>query len=257
MNDITIKGARVHNLKNIDISIPKNKLIVVTGVSGSGKSSLVFDIVFEEGRRQYLQSLGMLSGITDEDRFDSISGLGPAVAVQQSIIRQSNPRSTVGTKTNILSLLGVLYASDGDLSCSMCGAPVDKNLVCGTCGNTEERLDASYFSFNSPNGMCLKCSGRGAYFSINMEKLVPDDGITLRQVFDSIDIIPYFHKKYAAYERLPFSRIPDEVKVILFSKLIGDPVLSAWMEKTGIQFLRSIKNLLPGSKRFKKVEVEQ
>ncbi len=104
MKNITIKGARVHNLKGIDISIPKNKLIVATGVSGSGKSSLVFDIVFEEGRRQYLQSLGMLSGIADEDRFDCISGIGPAIAVQQSIIRQSNPRSTVGTKTNILGV---------------------------------------------------------------------------------------------------------------------------------------------------------
>ena len=99
MKDITIKGARVHNLKGIDISIPKNTLIVATGVSGSGKSSLMFDIVFEEGRRQYLQSLGMFSGIADEDRFDAISGIGPTVAVQQNIIRQSNPRSTVGTKT--------------------------------------------------------------------------------------------------------------------------------------------------------------
>ena len=111
MKNITIKGARVHNLKDIDISIPKNKLIVVTGVSGSGKSSLIFDIIFEEGRRQYLQSLGMLSGIADEDKFDSISGIGPTIAVQQSIIRQSNPRSTVGTKTGILGMLGVLFAA--------------------------------------------------------------------------------------------------------------------------------------------------
>ena len=139
MKNITIKGARVHNLKDIDISIPKNKLIVVTGVSGSGKSSLVFDIIFEEGRRQYLQSLGMISGIADEERFDSISGISPAVAVQQSIIRQSNPRSTVGTKTNILSMLGVLYASDGIISCSQCGTPINSNLICGKCKNSEER----------------------------------------------------------------------------------------------------------------------
>ena len=91
MQNITVKGARIHNLKNIDISIPKNKLIVATGVSGSGKSSLMFDIIFEEGRSQYLKSLGILSGIDDEDKFDSISGLGPTIAVQQSIIRQSNP----------------------------------------------------------------------------------------------------------------------------------------------------------------------
>jgi len=212
MKNITIKGARVHNLKGIDISIPKNKLVVVTGVSGSGKSSLVFDIVFEEGRRQYLQSLGMLAGLTDEDKFDSLSGIGPAIAVQQSIIRQSNPRSTVGTKTNILGMLGVLYASDGIISCSLCGTPVDENRMCGVCGNTEERLGASYFSFNSPDGMCLKCSGRGAYFEINLEKLIPDDRVPLHQVFDRIDIMPYFYKKFAGYVHMPFSQIPDEVK---------------------------------------------
>ncbi len=212
MKDITIKGARVHNLKGIDISIPKNKLVVVTGVSGSGKSSLVFDIVFEQGRKQYLQSLGMLSGITDEDKFDSISGIGPAIAVQQSIIRQSNPRSTVGTKTNILGLLGVLYASDGIMSCSLCGTPLDENLVCGKCGNTEERLGASYFSFNAPNGMCLKCSGRGAYFEMNLDRLIPDDRVALGQIFDRIEIMPYFYKKFADYVTVPFSQIPDEVK---------------------------------------------
>ena len=153
MKNITIKGARVHNLKDIDISIPKNKLIVITGVSGSGKSSLVFDIIFEEGRRQYLQSLGIFSGITDEDRFDSISGIAPAIAVQQSIIRQSNPRSTVGSRTRILNLLGVLYAGEGRISCSSCRTPVDDNLTCKKCGYTEERLEATYFSYNSPNGM--------------------------------------------------------------------------------------------------------
>ncbi len=95
MKNITIKGARLHNLQNIDLTIPKNELVVVTGISGSGKSSLVFDIVFEEGRKQYLQALGILTGLDDQEKFDSIQGLGPAIAVQQNIIRQSNPRSTV------------------------------------------------------------------------------------------------------------------------------------------------------------------
>src|SRR5512137_1746277 len=167
MKSITIKGARVHNLKGINISIPKNKLVVVTGVSGSGKSSLVFDIIFEEGRRQYLQSLGILSGVDDDHKFDSISGIGPTIAVQQNIIRQSNPRSTVGTKTHLLNLLSILYAREGKISCSSCGTLVDDNLTCSKCGNTEERLGANYFSYISPNGMCLKCSGRGAFFQIH------------------------------------------------------------------------------------------
>ena len=80
MQHIVINSARIHNLKNINVRIPKDKLVVVTGVSGSGKSSLVFDIIFEEGKRQYLQSIGMIPGITEEDKFDRIAGIGPTVA---------------------------------------------------------------------------------------------------------------------------------------------------------------------------------
>jgi excinuclease ABC subunit A len=216
MKNITIHGARLHNLKNIDISIPKNKLIVATGVSGSGKSSLVFDIIFEEGRKQYLQSLGLLAGIDEEDKFDSISGISPAIAVQQSIIRQSNPRSTVGSRTNILNMLAVLYTGEGRISCSLCGTPVNEDLICGNCGNLEERLPASYFSYNAPNGMCVKCSGRGAYFQINLEKLIPDRSTTLQQVFNSVGVTPGYMKMmqrtFKPYLKTPFWEIPDETK---------------------------------------------
>ena len=216
MKNITIQGARAHNLKNIDISIPKNKLIVVTGVSGSGKSSLVFDIIFEEGRRQYLRSLGLLSGIADEDKFDNISGICPTIAVKQSIIRQSNPRSTVGSRTNILNMLAVLYAGEGQISCSSCGTLVDTDLTCGNCGNAEERLAVSYFSYNNPNGMCIKCSGRGGYFEINMQKLVPTDHTTLQDIFDTVGVTPGYarllRKKFHNYIKMPFSQIPADVR---------------------------------------------
>lgn len=229
MKEITVKGARVHNLKNIDLSIPKNRLVVATGVSGSGKSSLVFDIIFEEGRRQYLQSLGVLAGIADEDRFDSITGIGPAIAVQQSIIRQGNPRSTVGTKTNILNLLAVLYARDGAISCSRCGAPVGDGLVCEKCGNREERLGAAYFSFNSPSGMCLKCAGRGSYFEMNTKKLLPNDQVTLRQIFDGIDIMPYMYRKFVAHLDTPFSQLPAATQE---DALYGRPVNDRYQRRT-------------------------
>lgn len=216
MKNITIKGARLHNLKNIDISIPKNKLVVATGVSGSGKSSLVFDIIFEEGRRQYLNSLGILSGIDDEDKFDGISGIGPTISVQQSIIRQSNPRSTVGSKTNILGLLGVLYSREGRINCSICGSAVDGSLACLNCGNGEERLPPGYFSYNTPNGMCIKCSGRGSYYRINMGKLVPDNSTTLGEVFDKSGITPGYrkllYKKCGNFFDMPFSELPDEIR---------------------------------------------
>ncbi len=215
MNSIIVKGARIHNLKNINITIPKNKLIVATGVSGSGKSSLVFDIIFEEGRRQYLQSLGLLPGIDDEDKFDSIAGISPTIAVQQNIIRQSNHRSTVGSKTNILKLLGLLYAREGQITCYSCGTPIGDSLVCEQCGNTEERLPASYFSYNDPNGMCIKCAGRGAYFEINIEKLVPDHETTLEQVLEAVQLTPGFkkllHRKFSDHLATPFFNLPDQI----------------------------------------------
>ncbi len=216
MKSIDIKGARLHNLKGFDISIPKNQLVVATGVSGSGKSSLVFDIVFEEGRRQYLQSLGILAGFEDEEKFDSISGLGPTIAVQQSIIRQSNPRSTVGSRTGILNLLAVLFTGEGRVSCSACESPTDDNLICPRCGNIEERLPASYFSYNAPNGMCIKCSGRGSYYEINIDKLAPDQTVALQQIFDSLGITPGFmrllQRSFKPYLKTPFTEIPDEIK---------------------------------------------
>jgi excinuclease ABC A subunit len=228
MNYISIEGARLHNLKNIDIKIPKDKLIAVTGVSGSGKSSLVFDILFEEGKKQYLQSIGMVPGITEEDKFDQISGIGPTVAVQQAIIRQSNPRSLVGTKTKILAYLGLLFAYEGIMTCSRCGRKVGKDLVCHQCDNLEERLEASYFSPNSPKGMCLQCEGRGVQFDLVMEKLVPDDAVTLREVLVNAGVHSTFQHlikgRLKQYADTPFAELPDNaMQHILYGIEIQNP----------------------------------
>lgn len=216
MKAIEITGARIHNLKNVNIRIPKDQLVVVTGVSGSGKSSLAFDIVFEEGKKQYLQSIGMIPGITDEDRFDHIAGIGPTVAVQQAIIRQSNPRSVVGTKTRILTYLSLLYAREGRRTCSACGALMSRDLICEQCGNVEERLEANYFSFNSPNGMCLHCEGRGVHFELEMDKLVPDDQYTLTQVLKNAGVFSSFQYlikgRLKAYVDTPFSKMPADAR---------------------------------------------
>ncbi|MDY6875688.1 MAG: excinuclease ABC subunit UvrA [Chloroflexota bacterium] len=213
---IVISSARIHNLKNINVRIPKEKLVVVTGVSGSGKSSLVFDIIFEEGKRQYLQSIGMLPGITEEDKFDQIAGIGPTVAVQQAIIRQSNPRSVVGTKTKILAYLGLLYAREGRMACSICGTTVGGDLVCERCGNAEERLEANYFSANSPKGMCLQCEGRGVHFELVMENLVPYGDITLTQMLANAGVLASFghllRGRLKPYVNTPFSQMPDDAR---------------------------------------------
>ena len=119
-------------------------------------------------------------GLSEDDGFENIHGIGPTIAVKQSIIRQSNPRSVVGTKTKLLTYLSMLFVHDGQMACSQCGTIVQHDLTCGHCGNVEERLTASYFSFNSPDGMCLQCQGKGFAFDLNMDVLVPTPQTTLR-----------------------------------------------------------------------------
>jgi len=216
MRNIKVTGACIHNLKGFDISIPKNKLIVATGVSGSGKSSLMFDVIFEEGRREYLQSLGMFPGLEDERKFDSISGIGPTIAVQQNVVRQSNPRSTVGSRMHILGTLGLLYSSEGKISCAECGTPVGKDLICASCENEEELLELGYFSYNNANGMCMECSGRGASYKINMEKLVPDEQTTVREVFTAVGVTPgierVIERNLKEHMDMPYAELPENIK---------------------------------------------
>ena len=113
---IEIKGARVHNLKNINVSIPRNKLTVITGVSGSGKSSLAFDTLYAEGHRRYIESLSayarLFLGRIEKPDVDDIKGISPAIAIEQKV-NSSNPRSTVGTTTEIHDFLKLLFARIG------------------------------------------------------------------------------------------------------------------------------------------------
>jgi len=121
---IVIKGARHHNLKNIDLSIPKNKLVVITGPSGSGKSSLAFDTIYAEGQRRYVESLSSYArqflGVMEKPEVDVIEGLSPAIAIDQKTTSK-NPRSTVGTVTEIYDYMRVLWANVGKPHCPECG----------------------------------------------------------------------------------------------------------------------------------------
>jgi len=129
---IKIRGARVHNLKNIDLDIPKNKLVVITGLSGSGKSSLAFDTLYAEGQRRYVESLSAYArqflGIMDKPDVDKIEGISPAISIDQ---RKSthNPRSTVGTITEIYDYLRLLYARIGKPHCPNCGKLISRQTV--------------------------------------------------------------------------------------------------------------------------------
>ncbi len=182
MNQIEVVGARIHNLKNISIKIPKNKIVAITGVSGSGKSSLAFDILFEEGMRRYLQSIGVPPKVEKEKPFDLLSGLSPTVAVEQRTARIVSPRSTVGTKTTIYTLLRHLFALESIKMCQICQVPVETDLSCPTCGMKAVNLEIKHFSFNEPSGMCLECKGRGYIAEFREEKLVPDPTKNLLEI---------------------------------------------------------------------------
>jgi len=129
---IIIKGARVHNLKNIDVAIPRNKLVVISGLSGSGKSSLAFDTLFAEGQRMYVESLNSYArqflGRMEKPEVDYIKGVSPAIAIEQKV-NSRNPRSTVGTTTEIYDYLKLLFARVGHTISPVSGQEVKKNTV--------------------------------------------------------------------------------------------------------------------------------
>ena len=182
MKEIKVIGARIHNLKNINVNIPKGKIITISGVSGSGKSSLAFDILFEEGMRRYLQSIGIPSRLEKEKPFDLLTGLSPTVGVEQRTIRNTNPRSTVGTKTTIYNFLRHLYALESEKLCPLCLEPVDSTLSCTLCGMKVTDLSIKHFSFNEPSGMCMECRGRGYIQEFELKKIIPDPSKNLLEI---------------------------------------------------------------------------
>ena len=129
---IIVRGAKEHNLKNVNVEIPRNKLVVITGLSGSGKSSLAFDTIYAEGQRRYVESLSsyarMFLGQMDKPNVESIEGLSPAISIDQKTTSK-NPRSTVGTVTEIYDYLRLLYARVGVPHCPVCGREIRQQTV--------------------------------------------------------------------------------------------------------------------------------
>jgi excinuclease ABC subunit A len=160
---ITIRGCSVNNLKGISVSIPKNKLTVITGISGSGKSSLAFDVVYHEGRYAYLQAIGVIPDIQNTELYGDITGISPAVAVKQNIVRESNPRSLVGTRSSLFDHLRNLF------------------MIEGRSENVND-LSTDDMNFNSLKGMCLECRGLGSVKDLSIAKVIPDPNVPLKQL---------------------------------------------------------------------------
>ena len=217
---IVIRNARLHNLKNITLSIPKNQLVVLTGLSGSGKSTLGFDILHKEGQRQYMESLGMVSFGLTKAPVDSISGLSPTISVDQHLTNHS-PRSTVGTSTDVFTYLRVLYARLGHRPCPACGKDVTApsleaetedwldesdessgssagdeqqgSFPCPWCAAPVPGMGMEDFSFNKPEGACPTCTGLGVVRQVLIERVVDD---TRSLVQNAVIAWDAFHIQY-------------------------------------------------------------
>ncbi len=200
---ITIRNARLHNLKNVNLEIPKNQLVVLTGLSGSGKSTLAFDILHKEGQRQYMESLGMVTWGLSKPPVDSISGLSPSISVDQFLTNHS-PRSTVGTATEVFTYLRILYARLGHRPCPECGQDVpppsyetsvedwhdetdespDGTFPCPHCAAALPELGMANFSFNKPAGACPTCTGLGVVRQAIISRLINEDKCILEKAVD-------------------------------------------------------------------------
>jgi len=163
---IKVRGAREHNLKNVDLDIPRNAFVVFTGISGSGKSSLAFGTLYAEAQRRYLESVSpyarRLFNQMSIPEVDQIEGLPPAIALQQQRSSGST-RSSVGSVTTVSNLLRMLYSRAGDY-------PKGQGI-----------LYAESFSANTPEGACPECHGLGRVYKVTEKSMVPDDSLTIRE----------------------------------------------------------------------------
>jgi excinuclease ABC subunit A len=191
--NIIIRNARLHNLKNVTLEIPKNQLVVMTGLSGSGKSTLAFDILHKESLRQLFESLGIVTDGLAKPPVDSIVGLSPSISVDQHLTNHS-PRSTVGTVTEVFTYLRVLFARLGHRPCPKCGKDVppptyesadenwqdesdespDGSYPCPHCGAAVPDMGMANFSFNKPAGACPTCTGLGVVRQPIVSRLVDE-----------------------------------------------------------------------------------
>ncbi|MFD2331008.1 excinuclease ABC subunit UvrA [Cohnella sp. GCM10020058] len=186
MDSIVIRGARENNLKNVSLSIPKYKLVVLTGPSGSGKSTLAMDTLQRECQRQYMESMGMSAEAIGKPKVDSIEGLSPSISIGQQVSSR-NPRSTVGTATDVYTFVRFIFSRLGERECPFCGGGIPPSygpapgltaeeeddrdaagsFACPHCEARLEKFGMRHFSFNTPEGACETCGGLGHAASLN------------------------------------------------------------------------------------------
>ena len=238
LENIVVRGAREHNLKDIDVTIPRDKLVVITGVSGSGKSSLAFDTIYAEGQRRYVESLSAYArqflGRMDKPEVDYIEGLSPAISIDQKGVSR-NPRSTVGTVTEVYDYLRLLFARVGHPHCHSCGRPVESQTVQqmvdaiidlpertriqilapmvrrrkgraqGGLRGRPARPGSSASASTASPATCPRtsCLQKTKWHDIEVivDRLVIADGLEQSRVADSVEAAPQAHRRNGARQR--------------------------------------------------------
>ncbi len=280
---IEIRGARENNLKGLSLKIPKNKLVVLTGVSGSGKSTLAFDTLQKECQRQYMASLGMVTDFLTRPKVESITGLSPSISIDQYLTNR-NPRSTVGTVTEVFTYLRLLYARLGERPCPKCGATIRPSfengsdtsadlwdseeelpagndqeesdganghgIACPSCGHLLEELIMADFSFNKPNGACPACTGLGVISKPDVTAILDEtkslrDGAVLSWEKSLIDF--YCNAMTAAAKYYGFAFDPGQI-VQTFGQVQRDYLLYGVNSE---EFKRHYPGIQPPSNAFK------
>ena len=207
MSDIRIIGAAEGNLKNISLDIPRNKLVVFTGLSGSGKSTLLIDVLYNECQRQYLEAMAF-QGI-HKPKVERVRGASPAIVITQTDANR-NPRSTVGTMSDIYTDLRMVYEKLGSRRCPYCGELISAAgcreetekkgndfyvyMYCCKCGRRMDKITRTYFSFNTREGACPTCEGLGRIHAIKKERTV-DEKLSLED-----GAVKYWEKQYGKYQ---------------------------------------------------------
>lgn len=251
---ITVKGAKEHNLKNLSVSIPKNKLVVLTGPSGSGKSTLAMDTLFKECQRQYLESMGM-QGI-NKPKVEFISGLSPAISINQQVTNR-NPRSTVGTVTDMYTSLRMIFEKLGKRNCPVCdheihptfnAEDIEKEegsfkefIFCPNCNHKMEKLTRTHFSYNTTEGACPTCKGLGETVDIHLESVF-HEALSIEE--GAVDLWKGRYGEYQGYvvkaameyfgvpitDKLPLRDYSPEQRAILYYGVESDEVKAYFPE---------------------------
>ena len=265
---IRIEGANTHNLKNVSVAIPRNKLVVVTGVSGSGKSSLAFDTLYAEGQRRYVESLSAYArqfmGRMQKPDVEKIEGIPPAIAIQQKVTSR-NPRSTVGTVTEIYDYLKLLYARVGRTYSPVSGEEVKKNTIRDVVSYMEQQVQGTRLYLLSPivlpEGRTLK-EQLALWQSQGFSRLFID-GDTVRlddttwQAAEGHEAYLLVDRIIVDHEQATSNRFADSVQTAFFEgqgecqisvqsdKGPRTKVFSERFEADGIQFIEPSEHLFP------------